>query len=560
MNEEKLKKLYEFTIRAAQNGVPDAEINAILQKNGTNIDQLQGVAPYVKEFGYAKGAAQIDSLNARAKEFQESQPQTMLGKAWAGFKDAPLTAIGGGVKAAIGSTAGMLNAATAGASDWAAEKLGLDPKAARQEIMDEIATEAPTLRGVAGAAQGVGEMGAMIASPVTRALMPMGGAGSVAGRIGQAAANAGIYGGISSAFESDFDPTETVRGAALSAGTGALFQGGIEGARGVGVALQRAGNTAKRLLQKTPIVGGLEKTADDYAQGVFELTGTEPSMESTGAAMRQVVNQVNADVRGRASALYDKAEQMAANSQAVIDKNSALGRKIAELSQNTTKTGQRELNRIWNELGHQKWEPTNYNTLKELSSTLGEKAASGGTLSKHAYGELQAAVKQDMESMIGKDAKRAFDAANEFYRTNIKSPNSIGAALDKLSGVSDSVLGNRAISSATGKAWKASELKRVLDYADDLGIGGDVRNSIQSNIITKAQFNRMSPDQRTLIYGNRLPAARKVFSSVFDVVESVPRTVGDYVLKYATPVSQSRAAPKIGSALGLAINNLLSQD
>ena len=200
----------------------------------------------------------------------------------------------------------------------------------------------------------------------------------------------------------------------------------------------------------------------------------------------------------------------------MLDKNSHFAKAFNKLSQNATKTGRAELNKVWDEVGHSKYDAPNYETAKTYRSWLSEKSATGGTgLTKKQYGDLLEALDKDIEASIGSKAMAAKKAADAFYRNEMSNPDSITNSVDKLLRKDPaSVVGNRAVASAQGKAWKASPLQKVIDRGEKIGSKyvGDVKQALQANTTTRAQFNRMSPSQKQMVYGDKLPLAEKNFN------------------------------------------------
>lgn len=166
---------------------------------------------------------------------------------------------------------------------------------------------------------------------------------------------------------------------------------------------------------------------------------------------------------------------------------------------------------------------------------MSEKSATGGTgLTKKQYGDLVAALDKDIEASLGKEASAAKKAADAFYRNEMANPDSITTSVNKmLRNDPVSVVGNRAVSSAQGKAWKASPLKKLIDEGEKIGSPyvQDVKQALQANTTTRAQFNRMSLPQKQMVYGDKLQAAEKNFNGgLWNTLEKYAHKATDVVL------------------------------
>ena len=143
-------------------------------------------------------------------------------------------------------------------------------------------------------------------------------------------------------------------------------------------------------------------------------------------------------------------------------------------------------------------------------------------------------------------------------------PNSLTQSSRALIGAkpaSDSVIGNRAISSAQGKAWKASPLDKLLKAGDEISspYANELRNTIQANTTTRAQFNRMSPEQKQMIFGDKLRAAEKNFNGgLLNFLENMTNKSVDLALN---PVERALKSitPVGGLGASSVYNNILSQ-
>lgn len=274
----------------------------------------------------------------------------------------------------------------------------------------------------------------------------------------------------------------------------------------------------KKGLERTKFVGGfLGRSPEEIAAGAQEISGMVPDNgEMAGTAVKNLADDLTRGVKDKATAMYDAFEQAAAGQKVVLDNKSNFMKVFNEIADNTTKSGRAELNSLYNEVGHTVYDAPTHKAMKSFVSKLGEKSATGGSaLSKHEYGLLKAAAEKDMEASLGKEVLALKKAADAFYRDEMANPNSITNTADKLLRKDPtSVVGNRAISSAQGKAWKASSLKKLVDEGEKVGSPyvADVKQALQANTTTRAQFNRMSPAQKQMVYGDKLDAAEKNFN------------------------------------------------
>lgn len=505
--------------------------------------------------GWAKeqyGAENVDRARAAiAKQREEAPSNTVLDHALT--KDALKAGLKGG--AVFGER--MLNGATVGAYDWASDKLGLGSK----ERLADVVSQAQNA-GTGGLTKGImigGDILGGVASPITGGLVR--GAGSLANNIGNTAVRnitqgglGGLaFGGTRGAFDSDFDLEKTLQGAALGGVVGAAIPATQEGIKLAKSGIKNVIHSGRNAIDKITR-NALSPSAEDMAVGAREISGAMPDNgELTGTAVKNLTDDVTRTVKDKATALYDRAEQLASGRPVVLDKNSNFAKEFSKLSQNATKSGRSELNKVWDEVGHTKYDAPTYETAKSFRSWLSEKSATGGTgLTKKQYGDLLSALDKDIESSLGKEAAAAKKAADAFYRNEMGNPDSITNSVNKLLRKDPaSVVGNRAVASAQGKAWKASPLQKILSEGERINSPyvADVKQALQANTTTRAQFNRMSPDQKLMVYGNKLPLAEKNFNGgLLNWVEKATNKTADVILTPTEKVLQalSPESAKIG--------------
>ena len=418
----------------------------------------------------------------------------------------------------------LANAATLGAYDWANTKLGGTSREHAAQLIRDADEQSKILGNIGRGAYITTEIAGSAISPATRALGALGNAATkgiahpLAREVVGGAITGGSFGGIRSGFDSDFDPATTAKGTLLGGAIGGGIPIAKEGVKMVGRGVKNAITALKKGIEKTRFVGGmLGRSQEEIARGAQDISGALPDNgEMAGSAVKNLSDDVMRDVKEKSAALYDKAERLASGSKVVLNQKSNLGKTVKHMMSNATKTQKQELQRVWNEVEHTAEKAPNYETAKAYRSWLSEKSASGGSgLTKKQYGDLLDALDKDINASIGDKAMAAKKAADAFYRNEMSNPDSITNSVDKLLRKDPvSVVGNRSIASAQGKAWKASPLEKVLQRGEQIGSKhvADVKQALQANTTTRAQFNRMAPAQKQMIYGDKLPLAEKNFN------------------------------------------------
>lgn len=543
----------------AKQGSDLAEVGAVIQYGPEKVVQhRQATQEYKKPSEMSDQeywASRLGSLSVEEKQKMKENPE--YAKRWveANTIKSPLAeGIKGGIRAALTTAVSGIDQLSGGALGWVDKKLGSPAQIEqnKQWLAQELNDMGGVLGGVGKAAKATTEIAGAMASPVARALMPAAPVGTnLVGRIALGGAGGSLYGGLTSGFKSDFDLDAMKRGATIGGIAGATFPVVEKGVQTVGKIGQAGVNYAKKYVPNVMRRLGFSETPESIAANVAESFGGGPLMEETGAAVRKAGESINQALKAKQGAMYDKARSLAGNPQITMTKKgSELGKAIAEISKNTTKSGRKELARIWGEIGHTTKNAPNYEALKTLKSSLSEKSASAsGTLNASQWKTLQKAVEKDIERGVGQEAYKALKEADAYFAKQLNDPNSIASALDKiLKTGSDSVVGNRVISSATGKAWKASDLNKILQKGEAFGLSEPIRASIRRNITTRAQFNRMSPDQKAMIYGDMLPQAEKIFNS--DLATTLEKALGG-VGRVAQGISKAKIAPATRPVLTL---------
>lgn len=589
---QELQALAQFTQELVKRGYSKDQLKTALARQGSNLAEVASVMQYgAGKVAEARTMSEqfVEPSKMGEQEYWENRLSSLSNEEKAKMKQDPeyakrwieanerkspvVEAIKSAPRAMLESAVGRANALTLGGLSWLDEKIGSPANVKgvvqkEKEMFDEMGG---VLGGIGKAAAFTGDIASSMASPVAKVIpvasgnyfnwMPKSwigrralGAANLAGDVALGAVGGSLYGGISSGFQSDFDKEAMKRGAMIGGALGGSFpvankviQTGISAAKApINVASKYVPNVLRRW--------GFSPTQEQISGEISTKFG-RPDVETVGYAVREAGLGLEAQLKAQQRALYDKANQLAGNPQIkMTKKGSELGKAISEISQNTTKSGKKELTRIWGEIGHTGNNAPNYLTLKTLKSSLSDKSANAtGTLTKSQWKTLQNAVEKDIERGVGSKAYKALKEADSFYAKQLNDPNSIASSLDKLLRGSDSVVGNRAVKSATGQAWKASELNKVIEKAEPLGLAEPIKQAIRPNITTRAQFNRMTPAQKRTIYADTLPQAEQTFrSDLATILEDALSGVGRFVDKAKniniTPLS--RPAVVLTDALG----------
>ena len=524
---KELQKMVDFAKIAKAQGFTQQQVDKALSDRGSSLQEVGAIMQF--------GPEKIAQVRQNTQELEKNRPSNTLVDNIL-TKDAAMAGLKG---LGVGAER-VINGATLGAYDWASDKLGLGSKERAAEIveMSRNAGLGTPMRAALLAA----EIGGGVKSPIVSGIYKVGNIANgitnpLAKEVAQGALGGAALGGVRGAFDSDFNTKGIATGAAVGGTVGGAVPLVREGVKATGRAIKAGISGIKKGVEKTPFLGSLGgRSAEEMKAGAQDISGAMPdSGELTGTAVKNLSDDVTAGVKAKSKALYDKAEQLASGRPVVLDKNSNFAKTFDKLSQNATKTGRSELNKVWEEVGHTKYDAPNYETAKSYRSWLSEKSATGGTgLTKKQYGDLLAALDKDIEASLGKEASAAKKAADAFYRNEMGNPDSITSSVNKmLRNDPVSVVGNRAVSSAQGKAWKASPLKRLIDEGEKIGSPyvEDVKQALQANTTTRAQFNRMSPAQKSMVYGDKLPLAEKNFNGgLWNTLEKYAHKATDVVL------------------------------
>lgn len=558
MKADDLNLMVDFATELANSGFNANEVDEQLKKQGSSLNEVGAVMQYGAD-NILKSRQAIET----AKEQMPSHTSEIAKEAvWGGLKG-----LGVGLEQA-------LSGGTFGGYDWATKKLAeatgvpeISSELRRKQFTDKVSDQSDILGDITKGALITTDIASAISSPVSKAIaaakLPFVSSNKYAQKALDLATSgltgAGL-GGLSAGFRSDFDKDAVKQGAGFGGLLGVALPVGVETTAGAinlgGRAIRRLGSVGKKAIKKIPGLNIFTKDADEIAEGAEKISGMKPDIATTGSAVRRLAEEAQADINRHSKELYDEAERIAGNPKIFMGKKSNLYQEIQDLSGNTTKSGQRELEGIWSEIEHTKKNAPTYNALKTLRSDLSSRSAKAtGTLTENQYGRLVKAVEKDMESGIGSEAKVVFDEAKSFYANEMNNPNSTTNSVNKLLGksrnVSDSELGNRAISSAQGKAWKATPLNNLLKAGSAENVDA-VKRGIQANTTTVAQFNRMTPEQKIMVYGDKLPEAVKNFKGGLDYkVEDIANKLGEFLRNRASKINYNpRILPGILEATG----------
>lgn len=563
---QQLNKLASFAQELKRNGYSPDEVIAELEKRGSSLGEVASVFQYgadkVAETQrlseqFVKPSEMTDeqywesriaTLSDEDKQKMQKDPEYFQRFVQANERKSPLVeGAKAGARAAMTQALDTADMLTGGALGWLDKKIGSPAQleANKQWLDQELSDTGGILGGIGKAARFTGKVAGAMASPVARALMPSIAKAPVGSKLldktlnylkrtAVAGAGGSLYGGLTAGFQSDFDKEAMKRGATIG-GVVASLAPTVESAISLGSkAVQAPINVARKYGPNVLRRWGFASTPEMIADDIAESFG-QRSAESVGVAVRQAGEGIKAQLKAQQNALYNEAEKLAGNPTINMTKRgSELGKAIANIAKNTTKSGKKELAKVWGEIGHTGKNAPNYQQLKTLKSALSDKSANAtGTLTKADWKQMQNAVEKDIQRGVGEKAYKALKNADSFYAQQLNNPNSAASALEKLTrgNVSDSELGNRVIKSVTGEAWKASSANKVLSEATPLGLAEPIKNALRSNITTRAQFNRMTPAQRATIYGETLPQAEKAFKSdlatvLEDALGGVSKIVG----------------------------------
>lgn len=530
---KELQKMVDFARIAKEQGFTPEQVDKALGDRGSSLQEVGTIMQF--------GPEKIAQIRQAKQEYIDSRPSNTLVDNLL-TKDAALA----GAKGLVVGTERAVNGATLGAYDWANDKLGLGSKerAAETLAMARDAGLGTPMR----AAMLAAEIGGGAKSPIVSGIYKAGNVANgiahpLAREVAQSALGGTAIGGVHSAFDSDFNAKDIATGAAVGGVIGGAVPLVREGVKAAGKAIKAGITGVKKGIEKTPFIGSIgERSAEEMKMGAQEISGALPdSGELTGTAVKNLSDDITAGVKAKSKALYDKAEQLASDTKVVLNKKSNFGKTVQNLIDNATKSQKKELKQVWNEIGHSKKNAPTYKATKELGSVLSQRSADGGkALTPNQYKQLKTALDLDMENSLGKEAFKAKKAADAFYRNEMGNPDSITNSVRKILGTNKngldspvSVVGNRAVASAQGKAWKASPLKKLIDEGEKIGSPHvqDVKQALQANTTTRAQFNRMSLPQKQMVYGDKLQAAEKNFNGgLWNTLEKYGHKATDVML------------------------------
>ncbi|MCQ2574563.1 MAG: hypothetical protein MJ156_00460 [Alphaproteobacteria bacterium] len=266
---ERLLKIQGAVKEMVANGESTDYIDNFLAQQGESAESLKAINQY--------GAESIARSRKAVQEQKASQPANTV---WSHLLDKE--SLAAGLQGLGLGTEKVLSGATLGGYDWLNKKLGgtYEQRVAENQ---QLAEEAG-LGGLNKIGTTVSELSGALMSPIARALPS--GATTVAGKIGQGALGGTVLGGLSSAFESDFDPTATMKGAGLGAALGGAIPAAIESVKGLGkVVLGTTTGTGARAIERAGEAG--QRGSKEFLQN---MRGQVDEMQVVEDANRYVNN------------------------------------------------------------------------------------------------------------------------------------------------------------------------------------------------------------------------------------------------------------------------------
>lgn len=527
---KELQKMVDFAKLAKAQGYTQGQVDEALNNKGSSLQEVGIIMQY--------GPERIAQTRQVVQETIKNRPSnTLIDNLLT--KDAAMAGLKG---LGVGAER-VVNGATLGAYDWASDKLGLGAKERKADIL-EMSRNAG-LGTPMRAALLASEIGGGAVSPVVSGIYKVGNvakgiAHPLAREVAQGALGGAAIGGVHGAFDSDFNTKDIATGATIGGVVGGAVPLVREGVKAAGKAIKAGITGAKKGIEKAPVVGSMgERTADEMKMGAQDISGRMPdSGEITGTAVKNLTDDVAKTVKTKSSAMYDQVDKLAAGKPVVLDKNSNFAKTFQNLADTSTKSGRAELNKIWDEVGHSRYDAPTYETAKTLRSMLSAASKNAGTaLNGKQYGELIKALDKDINNAIGNKAFELKQLADAAYSKELNDPDSITSSVTKILGKSGnksvSEIGSRATASAQGKAWKASSLKKIIEEGKRIGSPyvEDVKQALQANTTTRAQFNRMSLPQKQMVYGDKLAAAEKNFNGgLWNTLEKYAHKTTDVVM------------------------------
>lgn len=547
---QELQKMVDFARMAKAEGFTPDQVDAALKQRGSSLEDVGNILTY--------GADRLANVRQYNNLLKNTAPSNTF---WDNVTTQDV------IDAANFAVERGMNALTLGGLEWLDTKLGGDMRNRLDDYKE--GTEKMPYGWVGDAAMLVTDVTGGALSPFGAGIGMLGGKAtqSISNPLVRDVANGAItgsaFGGLRAGFDSDFDPEHMAKGAAIGGAIGGgipLVKEGVKlGAKGVKNAFHAGRNAADKITHNA-----LSKSADDMALGAQDISGRMPdSGEITGTAVKNLTDDVAKTVKTKSSAMYDQVDKLAAGKPVVLDKNSNFAKTFQKLADTSTKSGRAELNKIWDEVGHSTYDAPNYETAKTLRSMLSAASKNAGTaLNGKQYGELIKALDKDINNAIGNKAFELKQLADAAYSKELNDPDSITSSVTKILGKSGnksvSEIGSRATASAQGKAWKASSLKKIIEEGEKIGSPyvADVKQALQANTTTRAQFNRMSPEQKLMVYGDKLGAAEKNFNGgILNWAENAANKTVDTV---TNPVIKALelARPVSGTVGGLTVTGI----
>ena len=296
-NADELRKLYEFTRQAKEKGYSAEEVNGFLKSKGSDLEEMSIVGEY--------GADNIVKARQAVKDVDLPDHTAEIAK----------ESIKGGLRGALEGAERVASGMTMGGYDWATKKIAdatgiedIDSGKRWEESKKTAGEQNKALRDIMSVAGGVNEFGGALLNPMNKMFS---GATTFGGKVAQGAGAGGLYGGLSSAFESDFDADKTLSGLKTGAVIGGLAPVAVEGAKILG----------KNILGMTTGAGekSFEQAYDAGKRGSKDFKDAMRGKIEETEVVSDLENELR-NMQDKASKAYDSGMNKIANNK--IDFNS----------------------------------------------------------------------------------------------------------------------------------------------------------------------------------------------------------------------------------------------
>ena len=302
---EKLLKIQNAVKQMVENKETPEYIDGFLQSQGENADTIRALNQY--------GADKVAEARTSQQEFQEKQ-DSLGHKVWSYAKTAP-QALMGGLEGVLHGTELALQGRTLGGYGWLNKKLGGNFEQRKEEFQREAEEAGLGLPYKIG--KFAAEFGGALKSPVYN-IAPFADT-SKYGWLGNLATSGGLASGLQGAFEKDTLkdlPEDALKGALLSAGTGAVLRGagkalaGLTGVTtGKGAEATAGAFDAGKRKSKAFLQGAKMEGKDLVAEAQAGRDKIYKAAQQSIATGKQAIAKQKVDKQGLYNAIQDFAEQ-----------------------------------------------------------------------------------------------------------------------------------------------------------------------------------------------------------------------------------------------------------